>query len=290
MIVVRIMGGLGNQMFQYAVGKRLATSHDTELKIDISYFKKSGHRQYLLNHFSVPEDFAAKDEIRRLKYAQKPWWLLLSKELRQQARSDSQSYIREKYFHINEGAMSSGPDAYLDGFWQSEQYFKDIEDFIRKTFTFQNPSPQAVEMANRIRSSNSVSLHVRRGDYIKEEGAFQVFETLSQAYYRDAVDYIRSQIGSLHVFVFSDNMPWVRENMSFDCQTTMLDGSNSEYPLDDLYLMSLCRHNIVANSSFSWWGAWLNSHENKKVVAPSAWFRSREINTRDLIPEGWKRI
>lgn len=290
MIIVRLMGGLGNQMFQYAAGKRLALTQGVELKLDVRYFRKPGYRRYLLDHFHITEGFTSDKELRRFKCNGKPWWSLLSNSRRRQAKDLSPLFIKEKQYQYDDRILHLGKDAYLDGYWQSESYFKDIEREIRETFIFRNTSEGAARVAGLIRSSNSVSLHIRRGDYIKGEGATQVFEILSLEYYRDAVNHIRSEVDSPHLFVFSDGLPWVQENMSFDCQTTIVDMSTGESPFDDMYLMSLCRHNIIANSTFSWWGGWLNENDDKIVIAPSAWFKSGEIDIEYLIPEGWKMI
>jgi hypothetical protein len=289
MIVVRIMGGLGNQMFQYAAGKRLALKLGVEMRLDTDWYDRSDSRLYELGFFQVPEVKAGRSDIRRLRYGSKPWWKLLTNRARREAKESSTSHIKQKQFHFDTGILNLSDDVYLHGYWQSEKYFKDIERDIRDQFTFRNPGKSATEMAERIHSSNSVSIHIRRGDYIEGDSAAK-FENLPLEYYRKALHHLESSLGLLDLFIFSDDLTWVRENNLFDREMTFVEASGNLTPVDDMWLMTLCRHNIIANSSFSWWGAWLNSNETKTVVAPSIWFKSEENDTRDLIPETWIRL
>jgi hypothetical protein len=160
---------------------------------------------------------------------------------------------------------------------------------VRDQFTFQNPGNDAAEMADRILSCNSVSIHIRRGDYVEGDSAPK-FENLPLEYYRKALHRLESSTGLLDRFIFSDDLTWVRENKLFDREMTFVEAGGNLSPVDDMWLMTLCRHNIIANSSFSWWGAWLNRNEAKMVVAPSKWFKSEAIDTGDLIPESWIRL
>jgi hypothetical protein len=283
------MGGLGNQMFQYAAGKRLALNLGVEMRLDTDWFDRSDSRSYELGVFQVPEKKARRSDIRRLRYGNKSWWKLLTSKARQEAKESSTSHIKQKQFHFDAGILNLPDDVYLHGYWQSEKYFKDIESEIREQFTFHNPGNYAAEMAERIRSCNSVSIHIRRGDYIEGDSAAN-FENLPLEYYRQALDYLESSLGLLDLFIFSDDLTWVRENKLFDREVTFVEASGGPSPVDDMWLMTLCRHNIIANSSFSWWGGWLNKNDDKIVIAPSVWFTSGETDTGDLIPNGWKKI
>lgn len=289
MIVVRITGGLGNQMFQYAAGKRLAMQLGVEMKLDTQWYDKFDFKSYGLDAFHIPEKSAGKSEIRQLIYGGKSWLKMLTSRARREARESALSYIKEKQFHFDARMLNLDDEVYLHGYWQSEKYFKDIEGEIRALFTFRDPGQKAVEMAELIHSCASVSLHVRRGDYLTGSNAAK-FEKLPLEYYRKALELLENTLGSKHLFVFSDDIPWVRENIYFDYETTIVDVREEGSSVEDMWLMSLCRHNIIANSSYSWWGAWLNGNLAKTVIAPSRWFNSEKNDTRDLIPKSWIRL
>ncbi|MDT8284420.1 MAG: alpha-1,2-fucosyltransferase [Thermovirgaceae bacterium] len=287
MIIVRLMGGLGNQMFQYAAGKRLALARGVELKLDTGFFERYPSRAFTLNAYPISEKVAARGEIRRLIYGGKPWWKLQTSKARRAAKESSPFIAREEYFHFNENLMTLGDRAYLDGYWQSERYFTDISEKIRTLFTPISVSRKARDMDDRISSCNSVSLHVRRGDYVHDVSASEVHVSLSTDYYMDAVAYLEAILGYLEIFLFSDDLPWVKKNLQLKHRATAVEDFSD---VEDMWLMSRCRHNIIANSSFSWWGGWLNRNVGKTVIAPRDWFRPEKYDTVDLIPPGWVRL
>ncbi len=180
---------------------------------------------------------------------------------------------------------------YLQGYWQSEKYFKDIEKIIRDDFTFsEEPDYQNKQMADTIKCCEAVSLHVRRGDYVSNPVTTEYHGICSEDYYRRAVREVERYCKNPQFFVFSDDPSWAKENLETGYPTTIIDFNGSEKDYEDLRLMSLCQHHIIANSSFSWWGAWLSWNPQKIVIAPKKWFNRPEINTQDLIPESWIRI
>ena len=289
MIITRLTGGLGNQMFQYAFGRELSERHNTELKLDVESYGPEANqmppRTYDLGIFNVRETFASAEEIRQLATRVSHD---ISDRILNRLLGVKASHIREPHFHFSETAYRSSDNVYLSGYWQTERYFRDVEPKLRSEFTFRDPmSENAVPIYDEITASNSVCVHVRRTDFLVNplNGFYEV------DYYRKAEELIRERVSNPAYFVFSDDMDWCEANLAFDGPTQFV--SQDFGPLkfrDDLRLMSACKHFVVANSSFSWWAAWLNPDPAKTVIAPKAWFADRSLDTRDLIPEDWIRI
>lgn len=197
----------------------------------------------------------------------------------------------EKHFHFDPEVLTVPDNVYLQGYWQSEKYFKEIGDIIRQEFSVGSSlTGKNQELAELITSTNSVSVHVRRGDYVADPNMMAMHEICDAEYYTRCVEKIRSTVKAPHFFVFSDESAWVGANMRFPFPTTVVDHNAPDRGYEDMRLMSLCRHNILANSSFSWWGAWLNTNPSKVVIAPQEWFKDTSKDTKDLIPDGWIRI
>lgn len=256
MIVSKIQGGLGNQLFQWAYGKYLSIKYDTELYLDTNfYYNQIGNtlRNFELNKFP------------NLKYIEPN---ITEKPIIQ--LSDN--------FEYNEFIYDQNYHYYLNGFWQSEKYFLDISDIIKKELLPNNDFFKKLKIDT---NENNVSLHIRRTDYITSNG-FHPVQTIE--YYNNALEYIGDYEKLL---IFSDDIEWCKNNLSFN---KMLFIENSDN-VEDIWLMSLCKHNIIANSSFSWWGAWLNENPNKKVIAPKNWFGTQSnLNTDNIIPNNWIKI
>ncbi len=294
MLVMNIKGGLGNQLFQYAAGRALALRRDDDkkginsIKLDITgYGENNGIdtiRHYALSPFNINAEIASADEIKKLKYPLGR----ISKVL----RFIKIKILRQFNTGFNSSIYNSKKPLYLDGFFQTEKYFIDKEDEIRKDLTLKDPlSPRAVEILAKINSCpNSISLHIRRGDYVSDKNTNQNHGTCDMDYYKKAIEYINSKIGNdMQVFIFSDDIEWAKENLKFDYPTIFV--SSPEIPdYEELILMSKCKHNIIANSSFSWWGAWLNQNHDKIVIAPKKWVLKNENNFKDIIPEKWHKI
>ena len=294
MIIINLKGGLGNQMFQYAAGRALSlrqqekTEKKIELKLDISGYSENNGidtaRHYALDVFKINVEVASQEEIRKLKYP----YGIISKGLR---------FLKTKIlrrFNIGfiSGIYNAKKSIYLDGFFQTEKYFIDKEEDIRSAFELSKPfGSKALEIQQRIISApNSVSLHVRRGDYVKDTKTNKHHGTCDAEYYKIALDQIRSKISKdISIFVFSDDVEWVRDNMPITHPTTYVSSPEIK-DYEELILMSSCEHNIIANSSFSWWGAWLNQNKNKIVMAPREWVRTGKSELRDICPTSWIRI
>jgi hypothetical protein len=196
-------------------------------------------------------------------------------------------YYREPYFEFDPKLHQINGDLVIEGYWQSERYFADIADRLRHELQPIHPPPNEVSgLLDQIAKENSVSLHVRRGDYISCSRAAAHFFVCDLAYYERAVAMVAERVLNPVFFVFSDDPAWVAKELRIDFPMVLASRPQSWPDYEDLRLMSHCMHHIIANSSFSWWGAWLNPNSNKIVVAPSRWFRV-EKNTKDLIPPGW---
>lgn len=289
MVIVKLYGGLGNQMFQYAAGRRLAHHLRVKLKLDVSYFATYKLRSFELDVFALKAQFATQAEIDWLKHGKASRWRKFGLYLK--GGRCEPVYIKEKHFHLNPEIMTLHDNTYLDGYWQCEKYFEDVKDLIRGDFTIRMPpSRPALQLAERICSVNSVSLHVRRGDYVSNPVTNQYHGSLGIEYYNRCMDYIRERILEPHFFAFSDDPAWVIEQFKSDPALTVVDVNDVAHAYEDLRLMSLCKHHIIANSTFSWWGAWLNPNPGKIVLAPKKWFNDPGLDSSDVIPETWIRL
>ncbi len=291
MIIVQLIGGLGNQMFQYAMARRLAILKKTDLKFDISCFDHYEDRKYDLGCFNIVEDFASNQEIRRLKGPDGRIPRKIFKIINKRKPYSKRSYIKERYHYYDPGVVEVSGDVYLEGYWQSEKYFKEIEEIIRSEFKIKNkPDPVNNRLGSLILGSQSVSVHIRRGDYVTDPTVNKVHGICTMEYYNIAIDKILKTIKDPHFFIFSDDLAWAENNLRINHPTTFINENSGNKSYEDMRLMSLCSHNIIANSSFSWWGAWLNENPDKIVIAPKKWFNDQRINTKDQIPESWQRI
>lgn len=292
MIVVKLIGGLGNQMFQYAFGRNLARIKQTEMKLDITGFETYKLHTYSLRHFNIKESLATKAEISQLtKHAAKKGKIWC---LRNYLFSDASIFVKEKRsmeFKFDSTIMTIGDTAYLNGYWQNEKYFQDIEEVIGKEFVVRDAmGDEDKAMAQSIAQTNSVSVHIRRGDYVASAKTNAVHGTCDINYYQRATKLISEKIIDPHFFVFSDDHEWVKKNIIFDFPTTYVAHNIADKNYQDLRLMSMCHHNIIANSSFSWWGAWLNVNSNKIIVAPKKWLNDSTRDASDITPKTWNRI
>ena len=287
MIISQIMGGLGNQMFQYAMGRALSTRLNLPLRIDISGFDSYRLHKYQLSSVFAGMEVAAPKDLENLI-----GWRATTTAKRLVTKPQL-SWIRGRQFVVEphlaywagiEGLI--GP-VYLVGYWQSEKYFYAIDSIIRNDFAFVKPlSMQNQHIVDEIRSSQAISLHIRRGDYVQNSQTLAIHGICSLDYYRDAIAYIAQRIARPKFFIFSDDMAWVKSNLKVEFPCIYVDHNIGSESYNDMRLMSQCQHNIIANSSFSWWGAWLNANPHKIVIAPKKWYANNN-DVRDLCPEKW---
>ncbi|MDO8927293.1 MAG: alpha-1,2-fucosyltransferase [Sideroxyarcus sp.] len=289
MVISKVIGGLGNQMFQYAAGRAASLAQGVPLRLDISGFTNYGlHQGFELNRvFNCLADIACEGDVRRIL-----GWQYLPIVREKLARPSlsicrGKGYVIEPHFHYWQGIESIPKECYLVGYWQSEKYFQNEAAAIHADFTFKLPlSGPNKELADKISLENAVSLHVRRGDYANNPITTATHGLCSIEYYQAAISHIAEKVESPHFYIFSDDVNWVKENLKINFPCHYVGHNQGAESYNDMRLMSLCRHHIIANSSFSWWGAWLNRNPNKIVVAPKKWFANTN-STRDLFPQGW---
>ncbi|WP_082525137.1 alpha-1,2-fucosyltransferase [Pseudorhodoferax sp. Leaf274] len=287
MIICHILGGLGNQMFQFAAGRALALDREAQLQLDTSGFK--GYR--LHEGFQLEQAFAGSFHLaneldiqavlgwQRTRWAQN----IVARPAMAPMRKDS--LVIEPHFQYWQGIHNTPARCYLKGYWQSEKYFKKHVKTLRSDFGFRLPlSGRNAVLATRIRQCNAVSVHVRRGDYVQNHVTAATHGLCPPDYYQAAAHHVASRVDNPVFFIFSDDMSWARQHLPLPAPVEYVDHNQHAY--DDMHLMSLCKHHVIANSSFSWWGAWLNANLHKIVVAPRQWFAVAR-NTQDLLPADW---
>ncbi len=288
MFYFRLMGGLGNQMFQYAAGKALSIKRGIPIKVDFDCPYPHIKYEYSLGIFKLHAEFATPRELRRCKPKRrlaKRLYLLLGK-------NPECLLLRERRdFHFQSDLFLAPDGSYISGFWQSEKYFNDIADIIRNDFSFRSPPDgENQKLCTQMRNRESVSLHIRRGDYVRVESANKVHGVCSPSYYKNSVAYILNRMPNAVFYIFSDDMQWVKANFQLAAPTIFVDINSSHNAYEDMRLMSHCKHHIIANSSFSWWGAWLNVNPDKIVIAPAKWMNDPKAIVKDLLPDSWIRL
>lgn len=288
------MGGLGNQMFQYAAGRALAHRHETELLLDKSFYNKERPgctpREFQLGRLQIratqtldSEPFVDREAslsmLGRLKSAARGMFHTGGNKLQR---------FREKSPLYDQDFARLPDNIYLDGYWQSERYFSEVISDIRREFVpVADVAGKCDELLHMIGSGNSVSVHIRRGDYVTSPEVASVHGVCSPDYYQTCMKEISRQVDSPLFVIFTNDGEWVKHNFIVPYRHTFVEQDHSMTPEVDLHLMSLCRHNIIANSSFSWWGAWLNANPEKNVYAPKKWFAADSRST-DIVPERWR--
>jgi hypothetical protein len=293
MIIVELLGGFGNQMFQYALGRCLSIRKNTELELDINSLLNSlggcAYRRYALNVFNINAEIVNGAKLKHIKRLKKS---KLYRKLYRFCPYSKKILIREQEsFKYDPNIFKCSKNVYLEGYWQSEKYFIDIEDVIRKEFTICLPQGQEnLLLSHEIDNNNSVCVHVRRGDYVTDKNTNVYHGVCSMEYYHKAIELLLDNgIVNPYFFVFSDDPNWVRENLKLKYPIKIVD-INLDKPYEDLRLMSRCKHFVIANSSFSWWGAWLSPNSDKIVIAPKQWITDETRDVDDLFPKGWIRI
>lgn len=278
MIIAKLLGGLGNQMFQYAAGRRLSYVHNTPLQLDISDLKRLKTRKYELDCFNIKGEIIERQNNG-----------LFGKIIKRLANRENVYY--EKHFKFDQEVLALPDNITLVGYFQSEKYFSDTEGIIRKELTFKNPpSDEILAVLKEIKSSQSVGIHFRRKDYVSNKKFFLYHGICSLDYYRQAISLMTLRLKSPVFFIFSDDLNWVKKNLKIEYPKFFVDLNLKDKDYEDLRIMSYCKHNIIANSTFGWWGAWLNETKGKMVIAPKVWFADESINLEDLIPPSWIRI
>ncbi len=297
MIILRLRGGLGNQLFQYAAGKALAMHHQVELKFDTYTYTLHPYRKFQLDKFCIEEKVASQQEINALiggnkilRYINKRYYTILNKN----------KVFLQPHYHFYNNFFQLPSQLYLSGYWQSEKYFLPIEKVIRESLEPRLPfTGKNKELAAAMDTENAISIHIRRGDYTSNARYADFFGVMDDTYYEQAIAQIGKQVATPSFYIFSDDINWCKKRFASYPNVTFVEHNTGDDAHYDMRLMSCCKHNIIANSTFSWWGAWLNQNPEKIVIAPKQWFKKdyftaknpvykdRHYDTKDLIPQSW---
>lgn len=296
-VSVALHGGLGNQLFQFATGLSVARQHLAPLTLDLTWFDMAQHlpnttvRKYALEPFGVD-----LPTYRKPTPEGSPARFLLYRIVRKLKRhlgisEPGVTTLNEKSFRFDPRVLSAAPPLYLFGYWQSPLYF----DRIRPELTAMLGKPRQMNEATsllheQIRNADAICLHVRRGDYVTNQQAASTHGLCDMSYYHTGLAHVRQGLAAPHAFLFSDDPQWVRVNLKLDIPMTVVDVNGPDDAHQDLWLMAACKRFVIANSSLSWWGAWLSDAQSKIVVAPRRWFADEKLDTTDLIPQDWLRV
>lgn len=291
MIITQLTGGLGNQMFQYACGFSISISKGYKygyfFENPIGVYSK---RKFELNIFHVKGKLLSSPEFTKAQFGDRGLIKYLKKMIKLPITQPYER-VEEKGFPYNQIIPNIKDCSILSGYWQSEKYFQNNKKQIMNDFLFKYKitDDKNLYILKKIRENNAVSIHVRRGDYISDKNTNKFHGICSITYYQKAIQMIKRRVKNPLFIVFSDDPTWSRSNIK-DKNAEYVNWNAGDSSWIDMYLMSHCRHNIIANSSFSWWGAWLNKIKNKVVIAPKQWFQDKSIDTRDLVPKSWLKI
>lgn len=285
MIIVRMVGGVGNQLFCYAYAKSLQQK-GYDVKIDISTFKFNKIDSYEFDKYNIDIPISTQKENEILFNNSS-----LSKILKRFG-IDISNKVREKSLLFDESLLRINDNSYVDGYFQNEKYFYDIREIILEQISINRPlSNFTKSIQKKINSlNNTCSIHVRRGDMANDINV-KIHGVCSVEYYNNAIEFLKNKLGEVNYFIFSDDFEWCRSNLKID-NAIFVESDEHRIAHEDIYLMSLCDHNIIANSTFSWWGAWLNDNESQISIAPMEWFKDKKYQkqSQDIVPNRWIKL
>ena len=279
MVKIKLTGGLGNQMFQYAYAKALE-SRGYDIELDSSIYQ----------HYQLHGGFQLDKYAINIPIINKKTNIFLHK-IKVKSGWGNRNILKEKTLLYDEALLTPKDDITIEGYFQSEKYFMVIRKLLLEQFTIQEPlSDYGNKIAKLIRENNSCSVHIRRGDYVQNASTQAVHGSCDLDYYSRAIEYMEKEYEDIDYFIFSDDITWVKEHLLIN-NAHYIESEEERIPHEDIYLMSLCQHNIIANSSFSWWGAWLNQYAKKQVIAPKRWFLDEVMyqQSHDIVPSHWMK-
>lgn len=296
MLIARITGGIGNQLFQYAFVRSLSIKFNKKFKLDLSWYRDydkyekpkdpnaATKREYLLDKFNI------KENLLNPIYLSISFRLNNSSTLKKLINFRPLNYfsfntVVEADFTLNE--IKSMNNVYLAGVWQKSDLFDEFDNLIKEEFTLKNKlSAENNILLKNIKSTNSIAIHIRRGDLLSRPVAVAVQPSSSKKYYYNAINKIKEKVENPEIFIFSDDIKWVKNNYKFDIPTNYIDNGGPDY--EHFNLMCNCQHQIIANSTFSWWAAWLNNYQKKIIISPKWWYRDPVKNESIIrIPQNW---
>jgi hypothetical protein len=300
MIIIKIQGGLGNQLFQYATARHLSLINNTNMYWDLSFYANEKFKGiFRLDQYNIKVEAAAQKDIEKLKSLTNPSFIY---------RSLSRVGIRNEYFkktHWNENDLANHltrkiqikESIYLEGWFARERFFSEHREHLLKELVLNEISKETFKWKSEIDASNSIAIHVRRGDYMKNP----YFYNLETQYYQKAIRFFKEKFSDSQFYFFSDDLQWVRNEFGGKKEYKFVDINNEKIgyfntikDTEDLFLISQCKHQIIANSTYSWWGAWLNTNPDKIVITPTKWSNDNEAQKKyekgDFIPEKWIKI
>lgn len=290
-VIVRLNGGLGNQLFQYATGRSISIRNGCPIFLDLSVFNYYKLHNYSLAAYKLPASVLPDSVGNHFEKVIPERPALHYRILRRLMPSRYWPICSEKSMAFHPEVCELKAPVLINGYWQSEKYFVDIRQQLLRELTLPHAlHGRDAEVAQEAQSTDAISLHVRRADYVTNVATRQIHGTCSVEYYAQGLKAILPRCDNPCLFVFSDDASWARENIRLDVKTIYVDHNGPDKNYEDLRLMSLCRHHIIANSSFSWWGAWLNAHDDKVIVSPRTWFADSSRQTQDIIPSQWIKI
>lgn len=296
--VVKLNGGLGNQMFQYAFAHALGKKINVDIAFDLTFFeiikgcKNSTVREFELGVFNLNCAEATKEDLFKIiptEHRSKLQRFLSHYLKMEKYKQTGNAYLQTNAYSFDRNLLNDNDYYCYDGYFQNEKYFVDYRNDLLNLFSLKEPIDEKNKaILSVINATDSISLHVRRGDYVTLESANKFHGTCPIEYYKDAIEYFANNVTNPHFFLFSDDIKWVIEKLKIDFPYTIIDFNQKKGYLD-LELMKNCKHNIIANSSFSWWGAWLNENPEKIVIAPEKW-TAKHTKKCEIIPKNWIQI
>jgi len=286
---IYLMGGLGNQLFQFAAGYNHSFRYHQALYVDLGYINKyPAHGGYRLDKLLLSDYIS--DTVESSIYEILRNRILMRFPVLTQLFNNK--IFHEHYYGLVTNDVADSICPIMLGYWQDAKLFNEMHAFLKSSIVPRNISNRAYLLHSEItgQSMPSVSIHVRRGDYVNNDTALKTHGACSIEYYFNAIDRIKSKVKNIHFFVFTNDPVWVEENFKklfFDSRVTFVDGNSQE---EDLWLMSQAKHHIIANSSFSWWGAWLAQHKSQIVIAPTPWYDKQPKHSTDPSLPEWIRL
>lgn len=283
MITVKLWGGLGNQLFQYAFGQYASKILKTKVVFHpqtIYDSEKFTNRNYELGYFQLP---ITLHNTQTPQNNSSLFYRLKRKAVQQLPILSKKMYIQKNIHSFKEKLFD---DFYYEGYWQNLNYINNVEPQLRKEI-----KPQKIffekhqNLLSKIAEQTSASIHIRRDDYINIKANTKIYHVCEMDYYNKAIDVLKKEKNVQQFYIFTQDLKWAKENFTGK-EFIFVEGNS---PIEDMFLMSKCKHNIIANSTFSWWGAWLNENENKIVIAPKKWYK-KEMKEEEMIPKDWRRI